>query len=176
MMYSPFPSIINVPSAALPNSGTKSSASEKRKVSESISSQYWGRPLSVFLFIEANPRLQPKPKIPFPAPELYDIFKEGEAARERENGRGIENEAVPLIGFTENFSSMPFIAPPPFGKEMKGTSMAFDFDLAELVSKNDPFVEFFVPTSELLFLLDGFSGIDHFIIVETETTSLIALG
>jgi len=32
----------------------------------------------------------------------------------------MENDAVPLTAFTVNFSSMPFIAPPPFGREIDG--------------------------------------------------------
>ena len=41
----------------------------------------------------------------------------------------MENPAVPLTAFTENFSSIPFSAPPPLGRAMEGTSMALDLDL-----------------------------------------------
>ena len=33
---------------------------------------------------------------------------------------GTDNDAVPVEGFTENFSPIPLIAPPPFGSEMEG--------------------------------------------------------
>jgi len=71
--------------------------------------------------------VQPKPNTPFPEPELYDKANVGEAPRAGEKGRGIEKEAVPFTAFTENFSSMPLMAPPPFGKAMEGVSMALDF-------------------------------------------------
>ena len=37
--------------------------------------------------------------------------------------------AVPLAAFTENFSSMLLMAPPPLGKEIVGTSIALDLVL-----------------------------------------------
>jgi len=40
---------------------------------------------------------------------------------EGEKGNGILKPAVPLAAFTENFSSIDFIAPPPFGNVMDGT-------------------------------------------------------
>ena len=59
-------------------------------------------------------------EIPLPEPELYERPRAGDAPRAGENGSGIENEAVPLTAFTANFSSMPLIAPPPFGSESEG--------------------------------------------------------
>jgi len=76
------------------------------------------------------------PKTPFPEPESYAKSKAGEAPRAGETGRGMENEAVPLTAFTENFSSMPFMAPPPFGRVMEGDSIALDFDLPLSVFRN----------------------------------------
>jgi hypothetical protein len=67
-----------------------------------------------------TPNFHPKPNMPFPPPELYDKDSEGEAPLAAENGKGMENEAVPFTAFTENSSSMPFIAPPPLGKEIEG--------------------------------------------------------
>jgi hypothetical protein len=55
-----------------------------------------------------------------------DKDNEGEAPLAGENGSGIEKTAVPLTAFTENFSSIPLIAPPPFGKAMEGTSIELD--------------------------------------------------
>ena len=86
--------------------------------------------------MEGKPKFQPKPKMPFPAPELYDKLSEGEAPLEGEMGRGIENDAVPLTAFTENFSSIPLIAPPPFGREIEGISIEFDFVLPPSVFRN----------------------------------------
>ncbi len=50
-----------------------------------------------------------------------------------EKGSGIQNEDVPLTALTENFSSIPFIAPPPFGRVMEGISIALDLVLPPLV-------------------------------------------
>jgi hypothetical protein len=57
----------------------------------------------------------------------------------------MEKEQVPLTAFTENFSSMPFIAPPPLGNEMGGISIALDFVLPPSVlrkEEEDPEAEF----------------------------------
>ena len=67
--------MLPVESTDFSNSGTRSSASEKRKVSEStingsVASRYWGNPLSVLRLIEPKLKFQPMPKIPFPDPEL----------------------------------------------------------------------------------------------------------
>ena len=99
---------------------------------------------------EKDTRINTNPKIPFPKPELYDRESEGEAPLAGEKGRGIEKEAVPFTAFTENFSSMPFNAPPPLGKEMDGTSIALDFVLPPSVLKNGV-EEFWSPDS--LFIL-----------------------
>ena len=80
-------------------------------------------------FIEDKPKFHPKPKVPFPAPELYERANEGVTPRDFEKGRGIENAAVPLTALTENFSSMPLIAPPPLGRVNEGISIAFDLVL-----------------------------------------------
>jgi hypothetical protein len=41
-------------------------------------------------------------------------------------GKGIVNPAVPFAALTSNFSSMPFRAPPPLGRETTGMLMALD--------------------------------------------------
>lgn len=48
-----------------------------------------------------------------------------------DRGSGIEKPAVPLTAFTENFSSITFIAPPPFGSVMDRTCKRLDFVLAD---------------------------------------------
>src|SRR5215510_7250523 len=68
---SPLPSILRLPSNSLSNSGTRSSASEKRNVSESKPSWYCGNSLSVLRLIEARLRLQPSPKTPLPLPDFF---------------------------------------------------------------------------------------------------------
>ena len=59
--------------------------------------------------------------------ELYERLSCGTTPRAGDTGKGIEKAAVPFTAFTENFSSIPFRAPPPFGKDIEGTSMALDF-------------------------------------------------
>jgi hypothetical protein len=39
---------------------------------------------------------------------------------------GIDTAAVPVAGFTSNFSPMPPIDPPPFGREMDGAESGKD--------------------------------------------------
>ena len=48
----------------------------------------------------------------------------------------MEKEAVPFTAFTENFSSIPLMAPPPFGKEIEGVSIALDFVFPPSVLRN----------------------------------------
>jgi hypothetical protein len=45
--------------------------------------------------------------------------------------------AKTLTAFTENFSSIPFIASPHLGKAIEGASMAFDLVLSPSVFRND---------------------------------------
>jgi len=40
--------------------------------------------------------------------------------RPRLSGSGTEIDPVPVAGFAENFSPIPRIAPPPFGRERDG--------------------------------------------------------
>ena len=49
----------------------------------------------------------------------------------------MDKEADPFTELTENFSSIPFIAPPPFGSVIEGTSMAFDFVFPLSVLRKD---------------------------------------
>jgi len=64
------------------------------------------------------------------------MARDGEAPLAGENGRGKENDAVPFTAFTENFSSMPLMAPPPLGREIAGISIAFDLLLPPSDFKN----------------------------------------
>src|SRR5438034_7404666 len=48
----------------------------------------------------------------------------------------MEREAVPLAGLTENFSSIPLMAPPPVGREMEGISIALDLVFPPSVLKS----------------------------------------
>src|SRR5262249_18201535 len=75
--------------------------------------------------------------MPLPLPELYERFSAGEAPRAVEKGSGSANEVVPLTAFTENFSSIPLIAPPPFGSDSEGMSMAFDLLLPPCDLRNE---------------------------------------
>jgi hypothetical protein len=86
--------------------------------------------------MEGKLRLHPNPKIPLPDPELYESISEGDAPLAWENGNGIEKEAVPFIALTENFSSIPLIAPPPLGNEIEGIVMEFDFVFPLSVRRN----------------------------------------
>ena len=63
----------------------------------------------------------------FPEHGLYERQIEGEASLAGENGKGKEKDAVPLTAFTENFSSIPFIVPSTFGREIDGIVISFDF-------------------------------------------------
>lgn len=90
---------------------------------------------------------QPNPKIPLPDPELYDTDNEGEAPLAGEAGKGIEKDDVPLTALTENFTSRPLMAPPPFGSAIDGISIAFDLVLA--VSASGEITELVFPESLL---------------------------
>src|SRR5438309_5309978 len=66
--------------------------------------------------------LQPIPKTPFPAPESYDRESCGpKPEREALTATGTVSEPVPIIMLVVNFSPIPRIAPPPFGREIAGT-------------------------------------------------------
>lgn len=86
--------------------------------------------------MDDNPKDHPKPKMPFPPAELYDNESEGENPRAGEKGSGMEKDEVPLTAFTENFSSIPLIAPPPFGRVIEGISIALDFVFPPSVLRN----------------------------------------
>src|SRR5438477_9178805 len=67
-------------------------------------------------------RAHPKPKGPFPAPESYESESCGpKPERPGLVAMGTVMEPVPVTGLAANFSPMPRIAPPPFGREMEGT-------------------------------------------------------
>src|SRR5712691_5850092 len=62
-------------------------------------------------------RSQPKPKGPLPAPESYDNASCGpKPDRPGLVAMGTDIEPVPLTGLAANFSPMPRMAPPPFGR------------------------------------------------------------
>src|SRR5437879_5112138 len=87
------------------------------KTSDSSPSRYWGRPLSVLRVMDGRERLQPKPNGPLPAPESYESASCGpKPDLPGLVAIGTDMEPVPVTGFTANFSPMPRMAPPPFGK------------------------------------------------------------
>src|SRR5882757_9809071 len=84
-------------------------------------SLYCGKPLSVLREIAGMDILHPRPNSLFPDPELYDSCRDGTfSLRAGAEGRGMLRAPVPLTAFTENFSSMPLIAPPPLGRVTEG--------------------------------------------------------
>src|SRR5271165_1916632 len=108
--------LIQSPHSFCFNTGTKSSAPERIKTSESSESRYCGSPLSVFLVIDGWERFHPIPNGPLPSPESYDKESCGENPDlPGVRAIGTDREPVPVTGFAENFSPMPRIAPPPFG-------------------------------------------------------------
>src|SRR5271170_7921896 len=102
-------------------SGTRSSAPERMNTSPLAASSYSGRPFEVLRVICGNETLQPRPKGPFPAPELYARLSFGpKPLRPGDTNTPSVNDAVPVARFTASFSSMPLIAPPPLGSETEG--------------------------------------------------------
>src|SRR5260370_15874652 len=68
----------------------------------------------------------PKPKGPLPAPESYERLNCGpNPERPGLAAIGTVSDPVPVIGLTANFSPMPRIAPPPFGREGDGSGLGF---------------------------------------------------
>jgi hypothetical protein len=66
-------------------------------------------------------RCHPSPNGPFPGPELYERDSLGKKSeRPGDENMGTVGEPVPVTGLTENFSPMPRIAPPPFGRLIVG--------------------------------------------------------
>src|SRR5262249_26969987 len=105
--------------------GTRSSAPERMTISDSSASKYFGRPLSVLRVIDGIDRLQPNPKGPLPAPESYESVSCGpKPERDGDVKTGTVIEPVPVTGLAVNFSPMPLIAPPPFGRVIVGALTA----------------------------------------------------
>src|SRR5438045_6405852 len=112
----PAPSRTKAPFASCRYAGTRSSAPDRTKMSDSCPSTYRGSPLSVLRVIEASAKFQPKPNTPFPAPESYEMDNCGpKPERPGLVAIGTDIEPVPDTGFVVNCSSMPRIAPPPLG-------------------------------------------------------------
>src|SRR6266699_1328057 len=114
-------SIIHLTVASFLNSGTRSSAPDRIKTSDSLASRYWGKPLSVLRVMAGSERLHPKPNGPLPAPESY----ESESCGPKPDRPGLVEmgtliDPVPVTGFAANFSPMPRMAPPPFGRLIDG--------------------------------------------------------
>jgi hypothetical protein len=66
-------------------------------------------------------RFQPKPNGPLPEPESYESDREGpNPERPGLVKMGTLTDAVPVTGFAPNFSPIPRIAPPPFGRDIEG--------------------------------------------------------
>src|SRR6266849_6102102 len=91
------------------------------KVSDSSTSTYWGKPLSVLRVMDGSASDQPKPNGPLPTPESYERDSWGpNPERPGLVAIGTVREPVPVTGFAANFSPIPRIAPPPFGREIGG--------------------------------------------------------
>src|SRR5262249_34955457 len=117
------------------STGTRSSAPERMKASDSSASRYRGSPLSVFRVIAGRERLQTKPKGAFPLPESYDSVNEGpKPLRPGLVAIGTLIEPVPVTGLAANFSPIPLIAPPPFGRDTAGRLPAAPTDDVWLAS------------------------------------------
>src|SRR3990170_3296779 len=105
------------------SSGTKSSAPDSRKTSDSSASLYSGKPLSVLRVTWGRLSDQPKPKGPLPEPESYASESWGpNPERPGLAAMGTDMEPVPVTGLAANFSPMPRMAPPPLGREMEGAA------------------------------------------------------
>ena len=95
------------------------------KTSDSAESRYRGSPLSVLRVMEGSDRLQPKPKGPFPEPESYERLSCGpNPERPGLVVMGTFMEPVPVTGFAANFSPIPRMAPPLFGRFIAGGETA----------------------------------------------------
>ena len=71
--------------------------------------------------MDGSDRLQPNPKGPLPEPESYESESCGpKPERPGDVNIGTLSDPVPVTGFAANFSPMPRIAPPPFGREIEG--------------------------------------------------------
>src|SRR5215217_5266579 len=116
--------------------GTRSSAPEIMKTSDSSWSRYCGSPLSVLRVTDGSESDQPMPNGPLPAPESYDSWSCGpKLDRPGLAGIGSVNVPVPVAAFAENFSPMPRIAPPPFGSAIAGgVAVAVLADASELAA------------------------------------------
>ena len=79
-------------------------------------------------------------------------------------GSGTLNPALPLAALTSNFSSMPFKAPPPLGKEMEGISMALDFGAFSCVRAAMPFCCFSGEGSFCCLVTPFGLGVDGFVV------------
>src|SRR5699024_9771276 len=100
---------------------------DKTNVSLSRSSRYCGNSFSVFRRMDGTSIFHPSPNGLLPKPELYARPRLGENPfRAEATGKATPTELVPLAGLTENFSSIPLSAPPPFGSEISGISILFD--------------------------------------------------
>lgn len=109
------------PSGVSSSTGTRSSAPEIMKTSDSSLSRYCGSPLSVLRVIVGSERDQPMPNGPLPEPESYESSSFGpKSDRAGLAGIGIVKFPVPVTGLAANFSPMPRIAPPPFGSAIAG--------------------------------------------------------
>src|SRR3990170_316369 len=106
------------------SSGTKSSAPDSRKTSDSSASLYSGKPLSVLRVTWGRLSDQPNPKGPLPEPESYASESWGpNPERPGLAATGTDMEPVPVTGLAANFSPMPRMAPPPLGREITGNCM-----------------------------------------------------
>src|SRR5689334_14418336 len=87
------------------STGTRSSAPERMKTSDSAASLYCGNPFSVFREILGTGSDHPSPYGPFPAPASYESVRLGpNPPRPADVNTGTENPAVPVCALAENFS------------------------------------------------------------------------
>ena len=129
--------------------GTKSSAPERMKPSDSLWSRYCGSPRSVRRVMPAYPTLQPKPYGPFPEPESYERASAGvNPDRPGLSGRGIESEPVPVTGFAANFSPIALMAPPPLGSETAGGEKCWFFESSVFVGSWECIVPTAAPANQ----------------------------
>src|SRR5262249_51687810 len=107
------------PSSFSPKNRTRTSPFERREKSHSAPSASIGSPFSVLREIDGSDRLHPNPNGLLPVAESYERESCGpKPDRPGEVAIGTDIAPAPVVGLAANFSPVPRIAPPPFGKEI----------------------------------------------------------
>ena len=109
-----------LPAPAPIRTGTKSSAPERMKTSDSSASWYLGNPLSVLRVIDGRERDQPNPNGPLPIPNRRKVKVVGRSRSDRTNGDRHRHGAGAGDRIGGKLPPMPRIAPSPFGSEIIG--------------------------------------------------------